>query len=85
MNGISINSAEDFKKLYQDDPGLAIGLLFENVGDLRKQCSCRLETCREDFDKKLSQNKLKNLAAQAGGGFVGGLIAIGIKMGLLDG
>lgn len=71
MNGIGIKDAEAFKKLYEDDPGLAIGLLFENVADIKSKCACRLETCRIERKK----DRAKNIAVQSGSGFFGGVAA----------
>ena len=71
-NGLSIKSKADFKELYSEDPGMAMGLLFQNISDLKEQCACRLETCKVQQRK----DRLKNIAAQAGGGVFGGVAAV---------
>ena len=74
-NGLSIKSQDDFKKLYEDDPGLALGLIFQNLSDLKIQCSSRLPACQNDMIKRLSNNRKKIAALQTGGGIVGGAVA----------
>lgn len=82
MNGIRIDDIEDFEAIYRDDPGRALGLIFKaqlvtnnRISDIENHCRCRLEACRKENDEKLTKNKIKNLAAQAGGGMVGGFAA----------
>lgn len=70
-NGLSVKNQDDFQKLYNDDPALAMSLLFQNISDLKSQCSLRLETCKN----QQSSDKMKNMMVQAGGGIVGGIAA----------
>jgi hypothetical protein len=76
MNGLNIKDKETFSELYSKDPGLAMGLVFENVSSLKEnvsaikeKCDCRLESCKLQRKK----DRAKNTAIQFGGGLVGGV------------
>jgi len=81
MNGIEIKDRSDFALLYEDNPGLAIGILYENINGLKKQCACRYDKCQQEKTEMLEKFKsinrfgrLKNWAMQVPGGIVGGSI-----------
>ncbi len=57
-NGINITTKEDAKELYEKDPGLAFGLLFENIKDIKEQ---------------RKKDRVKNIAVQFAGGIIGGI------------
>ena len=63
-----INSQEEAIRYAQEDPDKALGVVIWNLMLLKKQCTCRLASCRAEQ----KQSRLKNVAIQIGGSFAGG-------------
>lgn len=77
MNGLEIKDRSDFAELYNDNPGLAIGILYENTNELKKRCACRYDQCKKEQFEILNQFKttykfgrLKNWIMQSPGAIV---------------
>jgi len=60
MIGMSIKNAEDWVRLYKEDPDLALGLIFENIADIKE---------------KMHKNRFKNAGLHAVSGLAGGIAA----------
>lgn len=68
---MDIETKEEFAMIYEQNPSLAMGLIFENQKRMEHQCQCRLENC----NRKMKVLRAKNVAIQSGSGVVGGFLA----------
>lgn len=71
-NGMDIKSKEDWAELYKVNPDLALGLMFENISEIKSNCACRYDKCRLE----LRSSRVKNAILQAVSGFSGGVAAV---------
>ena len=86
-NGAEIKTKEEIAELYKSNPGLAVGILFENIVSIKEKCSCRMQKCKEDqnefylkvekrINDEVKPKHIKNFLMQFPGGIVGGAITV---------
>ena len=81
-NGLSVKNQEDWLQLYNDDPPLAMSILFQNVSDIKVNCATRILGCeaaragaKEEAGALLKKARMTNATIQGSGGIIGGAIA----------
>lgn len=52
MNGLKIDTPEELKLIAEKDLPMALGLIFEGIKGIQKQCDCRLKKCEKKFVTK---------------------------------
>ena len=53
-SGISLKKPEDFARLYKDDPALALGLVFNNLSDIKLCLLTHIENHDAQFKTQVS-------------------------------
>ena len=71
-NPFNVITRETFETL--NDSG-KLGIVFDIVTSIHANCSAQQNTCAQRFDK-IEKRKWVSVVASAGGGLVGGFIAI---------
>lgn len=74
-SGLTIKTVETVEEFLQLPTELQRAALFENMLKIKKQKSCQIDNCEDRF-KTIEKRKFWNAAASAGGGVVGGFIAM---------
>lgn len=71
-NGVTIKTVDEFQTL---PPDTQRAVLFENLQEIKAQKGCQIEMCENRF-KAIEKKKWWNAVASAGGGIIGGFIAM---------